>query len=187
MSRVLTLALSAALALGAAAPVANAEDGVAFMERFSGKWVGSGQLLVGGSIEFACELKGNPNAGPSTFGMTGICRMGAMGASIHAQIRYNAETDSYYGAFLGGAEGDGVDLVGTRAGEGFSLKLVRGSTQGRLTAETSSPDQMKVVIYYRDVRRDRELPVVAMALSRTESAASRAGSNLAGRSTYPMD
>lgn len=173
MSRVVSLALSAALALCAGSLPAKAEDGAAFMERFSGKWIGTGQLLFGGNAEFACELNGDPKAGQLTFGMTGTCRMGTMGARVYADIRYNAETDSYYGAFLGGAEGDGVDLVGTRAGEGFSLKLVRGATQGRLTAETSSPDTMKVIIYYRDVQNDRELPVVAMGFSRTQNAASR--------------
>ena len=40
-------------------------------------------------------------------------------------------------------------MVGTRAGDGFSLRLVRGTMQGRLSAETV-PDQMKVVIYYKD-------------------------------------
>ena len=172
MSRVVSLALSAALALGAALPAA-AEDSVAFMERFGGKWVGTGQLLVGNSAEFACELNGMPKAGQSTFDMTGTCRMGSMGAAIHARMHYNVETRSYYGTFLGGAEGDGVDLIGTRAGDGFSLKLVRGSTQGRLTAETSSADEMKVVIYYRNMRTDEELPVVAMGFSRVQKAASR--------------
>jgi hypothetical protein len=88
-------------------------------------------------------------------------------------MHYNAETKSYYGTFLGGAEGDGVDLIGTRAGNGFSLKLVRGATQGRLTAETSAADEMKVVIYYRNTRTDQELPVVAMGFSRIQKAASR--------------
>jgi hypothetical protein len=172
MSRVASFALSTALALGAAAPAA-AEDAVTFMERFGGKWVGTGQILVGASAEFACELNGNPKSGQSTFDMTGTCRMGSMGAAIHARMHYNADTKSYYGTFLGGAEGDGVDLIGTRAGNGFSLKLVRGSTQGRLTAETSSADEMKVVIYYRNMRTDQELPVVAMGLSRVQKAASR--------------
>ena len=58
--------------------------------------------------------------------------MGSLSAPINAKLRYNADTRQFYGDFMGGAEGDGVDLVGARAGQGFSLKLMRGSTQGRL-------------------------------------------------------
>ena len=51
------------------------------------------------------------------------------------------------------------------------MQLTRGPTQGRLTAETVNPDQMTVMIFYKDRRRDRELPVVAMGFTRKDSAA----------------
>ena len=166
MSRVLSAFLAAA-ALLAAAP-ARADEAAEFMQRFSGKWVGTGQLLVGTEVEFACELNGDPSPTQLTFGMTGRCWMGRLSAPVHAALRYNAETNRFYGSFMDGADGDGLDIVGARAGEGFSLNLSKGAVQGRLSAETVSRDQMKITIFYRDTANDRELPVVAMGFTRKD-------------------
>jgi hypothetical protein len=140
------------------------------MQRFSGAWIGTGQLLFGPAprLEFACELNGDPGAGQRTFGMTGQCRMGTMSAPVHAEIRYNADDKRYYGEFMGGADANGADLVGMRTGEGFSLKLLRSDMQGRLAAEAVGRDRMKVVIYYRDPRSDSETPVVTLGFTRKE-------------------
>jgi hypothetical protein len=169
MLRIRSLAAAALLALALSSP-ASAEDEAAFMNRFSGAWVGSGKLLLAADngLEFACELNGDPSATELTFGMTGRCWMGRLSAAVSARLRYNADTGEYYGQFLDGAEGNGLDIIGSRAGDGFSLKLVRGATQGRLAAEAVAGDQMRVVIYYRDVSSDRELPVVAMSFVRKE-------------------
>lgn len=170
MPRVTTLALSAALALGVSTLPAQADDVAAFMQRFSGAWIGSGQMLVGADPrpEFACELKGGTSAGRLTFGMAGQCRMGGFSAPISAQIRYNADTNRYYGQFMDGSAGDGADIVGSRAGKSISLKLMRGTLQGRLSAETTGDGQMKVVIYYRDPNTRNETPVAAMGFTRKE-------------------
>jgi hypothetical protein len=171
MHRVLVV-LATVLACTPLAP-ANAGDAEEFMQRFSGEWLGTGQILVGSEngLKFHCALNGDPSRTQLTFGMTGHCWMGMLSAPVYAQIRYNADTNRFYGAFMDGAEGDGVDVVGKRAGDGFSMQLVRGPTQGRLTAETVSPDQMTVMIFYKDRRRNRELPVVAMGFARKDSGA----------------
>lgn len=169
MPRVFSLVFSVVLAAVLVLP-ARADDAADFMQRFSGAWIGSGQLLFGTVVgtEFACELNGDPSATRLTFGMTGRCWMGALSAPVDAQLRYNAETNEFYGDFMGGAEGNGVDLVGMRAGGDFSLRLTRGSEQGRLALETIGPNEMKAVIYYRDPRSKTELPVAAMGFTRKE-------------------
>ena len=164
MSRVLTLALLASLG---SAP-AHADDAAPFLANFSGAWLGTGQLLVGpqSGLKFGCELDGDPSRTQLTFSMKGRCWVGALSAPVHAQLRYNHETQRFYGQFMDGAEGNGLDIVGTRAGEGFSLQLSRGSAQGRLLAEAVNGDQMKVTMFLRENATDREVPVAAMGFAR---------------------
>ncbi len=170
MSRVAAFAVSAAVALAASALPAQAGENTDFMQRFAGAWIGSGQVLFGAEPrpEFACELKGDPNVGQLTFGMSGQCHVGAFSAPVYASIRYNTETNRYYGEFMNGAAGSGADIVGARAGESISLKLMRGTLQGRLSAEPIGANQMKVVLYYHDPNTQTETPVASMGLTRKE-------------------
>lgn len=170
MSRAAVLALLAGLVVGAPAP-ARADDAADFMQRFSGEWLGTGQLLLGAEngLKFNCELKGDPSRTKLTFGMSGKCWMGVLSAPVYARLRYNAETNRFYGSFMDGSQGDGLDIVGARAGEGFSLQLVRGSAQGRLTADALNGDQLKIMLFYRDAKTRNELPVVAMGFTRKGS------------------
>ncbi len=163
--RRVAVAFFVALAFVSTVPVVHAEELIA---RFSGDWIGTGQLLFGPQYgqEFHCELNGKPSASQMRFDMRGRCWSGLLSAPVTAQLRYNAETRQYYGAFMDGAEGQGADIVGARDGEAISLKLMRGALQGRLVAETVNADQMKVMMFYRDVPNDRELPVVAMGFAR---------------------
>ena len=170
MSRIFPLALLALVAGSAALP-ARADDAADFIANFSGAWLGTGQLLVGAEngVKFSCELAGNPIRSELSFGMQGRCWMGPLSAPVHARLRYNRDTSRFYGRFLDGSEGSGLDIVGARAGDGFSLQLTRSGVQGRLTAEAVSPDQMTITIFYRDRASNRELPVVAMGLARKNS------------------
>ena len=167
MSRVLALALSAALAsmLG---PAAKAEQ---LMARFSGEWVGTGQVLLGGQYGamFRCELTGDPKAAQLRFDLNGRCWMGSLSAPVSAQLRYNAETSEYYGEFMDGADGLGADIVGARAGQSLSLRLTRGAMQGRLTAAKVGADEMKVMLYYRNPETSREQLAAAMGFARPDA------------------
>ena len=172
MSRALLCALFAALAMSAPAP-AHAADAADFIEKFSGEWLGTGQILFGSEngLKFHCALNGDPSRTQLTFGMKGRCWMGALSAPVHAQLRFHAATDQFYGQFMDGAEGDGVDVVGTRAGDGFSMQLTRGPLQGRLAADAINADQMKVTIYYRSRVQKRDVPVLALGFTRKDSGA----------------
>jgi hypothetical protein len=171
MSRLAPLLVGLALLGGTAAPPARADDAAEFMARFSGDWLGTGELLVGAEtgLQFHCELQGDPSRTQLTFGMTGRCWMGSLSAPVHARLRYNAETNRFYGEFMDGADGNGLDIVAARAADGFSMQLTRGPAQGRLAAEAVNRDQLKVMIFLRDRARDRELPIVAMGFTRKDS------------------
>ena len=172
MSRFASLAVLAALCLGPA-NAARAADPTAFMEKFSGAWLGTGQLLIGSDngLQFHCELNGDPSRTRLTFGMTGRCWMGRLSAPVHAQLRFYAEGDRFYGEFMDGAKGDGVDVVGEGAGEGFAMQLSRGPVQGRLVADAVNADQLKVMLYYKSRAQSREIPVVAMGFTRKDAGA----------------
>lgn len=171
MSAVRAIALAAALAACLAPAAASAEEAAAFLRRYSGEWIGTGRLLIGPStgLEFHCALKGDPTAELS-FGMQGKCWMGALSAPVHARIRYNAETQRFYGSFMDGADGDGADIVGQRDGKGLSMRLMRGPARGSLDAAPIGDKQMKVVLSLYDRRNDRHVPVVAMGFTRKEAA-----------------
>lgn len=171
MSGVRAVALAAALAAWLAPAAAPANEAEAFMRRYSGEWVGTGQLLIGPSsgLQFHCALKGDPSTELS-FGMQGKCWMGALSAPVHARIRYNAETKRFYGSFMDGAEGDGADIVGRRNGEGLAMRLTRGPARGSLEAAPIGDKQMKVVLSLYDRKNDRHVPVVAMGFTRKEAA-----------------
>ena len=173
MFRVAPFVLAVVLSALAGASAVRANEAADFMQRFSGSWLGTGQLLFGSEngLQFHCELNGNPSRTQLTFAMKGRCWMGGISAPVHARLRYNAETKRFYGEFMDGADGNGVDMIGERDGEGFSLRLSRGVAQGRLAAETVNSDQMRVMMFYRDRANNRELPVVAMGFTRKEASA----------------
>jgi hypothetical protein len=172
MRRVLSLALS--LAIGACLSVpARADDGADLMARFSGAWVGGGQLLFGADngLRFRCELNGKPSRAQLSFGMTGRCSMAGISAPVHAKLRYNVETDRFYGAFMDGGDGEGVNVVGAPVKNGVALQLSQGPAKGRIMAEAVNADQMKVTMYVLDRAHNREVAVMAMGFTRKEAGA----------------
>jgi hypothetical protein len=95
--------------------------------------------------------------------------MGALSAPVSAKLRYNTDTREYYGEFMDGADGMGADIVGARAGQALSLRLMRGNMQGRLTAAKVGDEQMKVMLYYRDPQTSRETLAAAMGFARPDA------------------
>ena len=178
MIRAIGLTLLAALGIGAAtmAPADTssrpAGDPGSFIQRFSGEWRGTGRVLIGpeNGLRFQCALEGDPSRSQLTFAMRGKCWTEKLSAQVHAKLRYNADTGRFYGAFMDGAKGDGADIVGERAGDGFFLKLSRGRAQGRLHAEPVGEDRMKIIISLHDRANNRDVPVVAMAFARPGAA-----------------
>ncbi|MHA1190367.1 MAG: hypothetical protein ACTSSQ_07955 [Alphaproteobacteria bacterium] len=161
-------ALVAPVSTPAMAAGAEAVDAALFMNKFSGEWRGTGKVLLGpdSGLKFHCRLDGDPSKSRLTFGMKGRCWIGKFAAPVFARLRYNRETNRFYGAFMDGAKGQGVDIVGERRGAGFKMKLSRGTAQGRLMAEPIGDDELKVVISLYDRRNKREIPIVAMGFAK---------------------
>jgi hypothetical protein len=184
MIRALGLTFLAALGIGAATvapadtpPRPASRDPGPFIQRFSGEWRGTGHVLIGpeNGLKFHCALEGDPSRSQLTFAMRGKCWTKQLSAAVHARVRYNADTDRFYGAFMDGAQGDGADIVGERTGDGFFLKLSRGKAQGRVLAEPVGEDRMKVVISIHDRVNNRDVPVAAMGFARAGAAGPPSG------------
>ncbi len=162
------LALSLPAVSLPAAAIGEENDAVRFMEQFTGEWLGTGRLLVGPEtgLRFHCALDGNPSRTELTFNMNGKCWAGKLSGLIHARLHFNAETNRFYGDFLGGAEDNGVDVVGKRKGSGFSLLLSRGMAKGELIAKPAGRNKMTITILLSDSTRKRSIAVAAMGFAR---------------------
>ncbi len=160
------LALSfSAVTLPAAA---EENDAVRFMEQFTGEWRGTGRLLVGPEtgLRFHCALDGDPSRTELTFNMNGKCWAGKLSGLVHARLHFNAETNRFYGEFLGGAEDKGVDVIGERKGSGFSLLLSRGMVKGELIAKPAGRNKMTLTILLSNNKRTHSMAVAAMGFAR---------------------
>ena len=165
------VAAAACLWLGVIPGQAREASGV--IARFSGTWIGTGQLLFGqqSGLQFHCELEGEPTKTQLTFRMKGRCWMGGISAPVYGSVRYSAMTDRFHGEFMGGAQGSGVDVEGSEASDGIALTLTRPPARGRLTAQSVNADQMRIMMYFEDPQSNREIPVVAMGFTRKEASA----------------
>jgi hypothetical protein len=172
MLRVCVSALAVLLlASGAVAEEATVDPAAAVMERFSGEWRGTGRVLVGPGhgVRFHCMLEGEPMRPQKSFAVSGKCWMGRLQSPVTAQLRYNPASGRFYGEFMDGGAGGGVDIVGTARGGGLVMTLTRGQAQGRLTAEPGGAAQMKVMISLHDRGNGRDVPVVAMGFARADA------------------
>ena len=147
---------------------AEENDAARFMKQFSGEWRGTGRLLVGPEtgMRFHCALDGDPSRTKLTFHMNGKCWAGGLSAQVYARLHFNAETNRFYGEFMDGAEGDGVDVIGVRKRSGFSLLLSRGMAKGELIAKPAGRNKMTITILLSDSTRTRSMAVAAMGFAR---------------------
>ncbi|MYZ49923.1 hypothetical protein [Propylenella binzhouense] len=171
MFRAPALAFAAALLASATVAEAAPPKALLFMQRFGGEWIGTGQLLIGPQIgtQFHCALNGNPSSTQMTLGMSGKCWMGSLSVPVLARIHYDEPTDRFYGSFMDGAAGNGVDIMGAQTETGVSLRLTQGILQGGMLAEPVGDMQMRVLLSFRDRANDRDIPVVSMGFTRKEA------------------
>lgn len=167
--------MALALGVGVVSVQAN-ELETDFLAQFQGTWSGTGRVLAGPDrgIDFKCALNGKPSRTGVKISMDGKCSIGRLSARMGASIKYSAGVQKYIGRFMGGARGDGMDIYGDRRGNTLKLRLSRGTTQGSMDLLLQKKDLMRVIISVTDSERGRTIPVIAMDLNKTRSAASLA-------------
>lgn len=177
LSKGLTFLTMVALTLGVSLVSVQANDlETDFLAQFKGAWSGTGRVLAGPDrgIDFKCVLRGKPSRSGVKISMDGKCSIGRLSARMGASIKYSAGVQKYIGRFMGGARADGMDIYGDRRGNTLKLRLSRGTTQGSMDLLLQKKDLMRVIISVTDSERGRTIPVIAMDLNKTRSAASLA-------------
>ena len=164
--RYFTLFLSflTTLILGSAA---LASDKV-FFEGVQGKWSGPGEIVAGKfkGTKFVCTFDGSNPAGKVGMNIEGSCRVGVFNQKMSAHVVKSGS--KYKGAFLDGAKGEGMDVLGGRYTKGrIVVDIKRNELNGIMVVNLSDPDQMKATI---SVRHNKTLvPVIGMNLKRLDT------------------
>ena len=117
-----------------------------YFESIQGKWAGKGEVIAGKykNTKFICNINGKT---PETIGMDidGDCRIGFISQKISAFVEKNHNL--YRGEFLGGAEGNGLDIIGgVLKDEKFTAYLVRDNLGGTIEINGQKKDNMKIDI-----------------------------------------
>ncbi|RLQ89421.1 hypothetical protein D8780_05260 [Notoacmeibacter ruber] len=141
-----------------------------FFRSVEGEWAGAGEIVAGKykGTKFNCKLSGAESDGKNVMAIGGTCRVGIFSQKMEAKIHW-AE-GGYRGAFLDGALGKGLDVVGGNIGGGraiFSLK--RNDLNGAMLARMTAHDKMNITISVRV--GEGMVPVIGLGLTRVDAVA----------------
>ena len=164
--RLASLALSvfATFALNASAHASDTQ----FFKGISGKWSGPGEIVAGKykGTKYICTFDGtNPEKGHG-MQIDGSCRVGVFAQKMSAHITKKGNT--YKGAFLDGAKGDGMDVTGGRYTQNrIIVDIIRNDLKGIMVVNLNDHNQLKATI---SVRHKKQLvPVIGMNLTRIDT------------------
>ena len=172
VSCVLPLALTLSMTAGLATSAFGAERDKQFFRSIEGQWAGPGEIVAGKykGTKFTCTFTGSTPDGKVGMSLDGGCRVGVFMQKMSAKIE-NTGREGYKGSFMGGAAGDGLDVVSGRVVDPkkvvFSInrKQLNGVMQARL------PDDGSMVVTV-SVRVEKQMvPVIGMNLKRLDSTA----------------
>lgn len=166
--------LLAALAIAtAAAPggTASASDRDAEMfDSIKGTWAGPGEIVAGKykGTKFTCNLTGVTPDGKVGMSLDGSCRVGVFTQPMSASVEKRG--GGYRGAFLDGAAGKGLDIIGGSINAQRAVfSINREELKGAMLAKMHGRDAMNVTI---SVRVNSSLvPVIGMNLKRVDGVA----------------
>ena len=150
-----------------------AERETDFLAQLQGNWSGSGRVLAGPDrgTNFNCSLKGKPSRTGVRISMNGKCSVGRLSARLGARIKYSEGVQKYIGRFLDGSDGNGLDIYGDRRGNSLKLRLTRGRLKGNMDLLLQRKDLIRVIISITDKRRNRDIPVIALDLTKIRRSA----------------
>ena len=142
------LAFTVALAL--APGNASARDEQAFLDLFSGSWLGSATLMKNSvPWQLSCRVIGEPTADHVT--IEGSCNISILSVRIAADIAYDPKSGRYSGTYIGADVGP-ARVTGTRSGDAVNLKItwpkpVNGDTKGRMIIQNSGGGNLKITTF----------------------------------------
>lgn len=169
MNKVVAIAALSLLALGTAPVSADSKDrDQTFFQSVEGQWVGPGEIVAGKykGTKFNCTLAGTTPDGKVGMTLDGSCRVGVFSQPMKATVVRSGK--AYTGAFMDGAKGKGLDIVGGNvSGDRVVFSLNRKQLNGAMVARITDLDTMNVTV---SVRLDTEsVPVIGMTLKRVDT------------------
>ncbi|MEM1365543.1 MAG: hypothetical protein AAGH82_07300 [Pseudomonadota bacterium] len=138
-----------------------------FFQDIKGKWAGSGEIVAGKfkDTRFTCFFDGDLPQAVMGMSIDGNCRVGVFTQKMKADVSKSG--GRYRGAFLDGAKGEGLDIVGGRylaSKRAFVMDLKRKQLRGVMRAQLRGEDKMNISISVR-VNNDY-VPVIGLNLKR---------------------
>ena len=129
-----------------------------------GNWSGAGSIIAGPykNTRFTCRLAGT-TAGKVGMDLSGTCRVGLFSQPMSARVTKSGK--GYRGAFLDGAKGKGLDIVGgTLRGTKLQLNIRRKQLNGVMVARMKDSGTMNITI---SVKVNRKLvPFITLGLKK---------------------
>lgn len=172
LSAVLPFAIAAAVPAGMAASAAAAERDTDFFRTVEGKWAGPGEIVAGKykGTKFTCNFVGSTPDGKVGMSLDGGCRVGVFTQAMSATVERKGRS-GYTGSFMGGAAGNGLDIVAGNVVDARKVvfSINRNQLRGLMQARVPNDNSMIVTVSVKV--EDQMVPVIGMNLKRVDATA----------------
>jgi hypothetical protein len=172
-SAIVSCVLPFALAVSTTAVVAGSASGAErdkqFFHSIEGQWAGPGEIVAGKykGTKFVCNFTGSTPDGKLGMSLDGDCRVGVFSQKMSAKIE-NTGREGYKGNFMGGASGDGLDVVSGRVVDARKVVFAINRRQLNGVMQARLPDDGSMIVTV-SVRVEKQMiPVIGMSLKRLD-------------------
>ena len=169
LSAVLPLAIAASASAGVAASAG--ERDADFFRSVEGQWTGPGEIVAGKykGTKFTCRFTGATPAGKVGMSLDGDCRVGVFSQPMSASIERKGRS-GYKGSFMGGASGNGLDIVAGSVVDPRKVVFSINRNQLRGVMQARVPDGNSMIVTVSVKVEDRMVPAIGMNLKRVDAA-----------------